>query len=134
MQHTRGTAVRSKKSVFITNKRITPKDRNAIKGAIRRAFSRSELRKSVLKDAEIEHSDPKRPRVKKWCYCAVCGVVEAKSYLQVDHIKPVIPNNTSFEGLGVDETVNRMWCVKSNLQAICDTCHTLKTKRERKRG
>lgn len=114
------------------NKRITPRERGLLKGALRRVFSRSELRRAVIEAAIVEHSDPSRPRVKKWCKCAVCGQPEAKSYTTVDHILPVIPLDSSFEELGLDGTVDRLWCVESNLQAICVVCHDEKTKLERK--
>lgn len=112
-------------------KNCTPKDRNDIKGAIRRVFSRSELRNSIIDAAIVEHSDPARPKVKKWCLCNVCKKPEAKSYMEVDHILPVIPVDSSFEALGADATIDRIWCEKNNLQAICPACHLLKTNEEK---
>lgn len=113
------------------NPRITAKDRNALKGAIRRAFSRSELHKSILSAAVIEHFDPERPRVKTWCRCQVCKKPEARSYMQVDHMEPVIPIDKHFEDMSLDEAVDRLWCDQANLQAICESCHDLKTAQER---
>jgi len=114
------------------NKRVTPRERGLLKGAVRRVFSRSELRNKVIQASLVEHSDPARPRVKKWCLCAVCKKPEAKSYMTVDHIDPVIPLSSSFEEMGLDKTVDRLWCDINNLQAICPLCHDEKTKLERK--
>lgn len=116
----------------IANPRITKKDRGLIKGAIRRVFSRSTLRNQVIAEALVVHSDPERPRVKNWCLCNVCKKPEAKSYMAVDHLSPVIPVDRSFEEMALDEVVDRLWCAKENLQAICPTCHDEKTKQERK--
>ncbi len=113
------------------NLRITPKDRNAIKGALRRAFSRSALRQSVLIDAIVEHGDPERPRVKVWCKCAACGKPEAKSYMIVDHILPVIPLDTTMEEMSLDDVVNNLWCDRNNLQVLDQLCHDVKTKEEK---
>jgi 5-methylcytosine-specific restriction endonuclease McrA len=114
------------------NKRITPRERGLLKGAIRRVFARSELRKQVLMAAIVEFSDPLRTRVKTWVQCAICGGLEAKSYAVVDHIDPVIPVNKSFEEMSLDEVVDRMWCSIDNLQIVCETCHSIKTKEENK--
>ncbi len=114
------------------NPRLTAKDRGLIKGSIRRAFARSELRRSVLADAKISHSDPKRPRVKTWYKCAGCNQPFAQHQLAVDHRIPVIPVNSSLEEMTWDDLVNRMWCDKKDLQVLCDTCHTVKTNEEKK--
>jgi 5-methylcytosine-specific restriction endonuclease McrA len=122
------------------NTRITPKDRALLKSAINRVFSRSELRRSILNAAIIEHSDPSRPRVKTWFRCEACKNPEAKSYAEVDHIKPKIGFNEKFEDLALDEYVDRVWCSEKNLQALCKKCHKEKSKgeaklrREAKRG
>lgn len=115
------------------NPRVTPKDRGLIKAAIRRAFSRSDLRRQVLEESILpNHVDLSRPRVKKWGKCAECKIPTPKSYLVIDHINPVIPVDESFEDMSLDEVVDRMWCWASNLQALCNECHLTKTKKENK--
>lgn len=116
------------------NPRITPKERNLIKGALRRVFSRSELRRKVINDCVIKGGiDSTRKRVKTWCRCENCGRAEPKSYMQVDHRKPVIPVGTTLEGLGSwDVLVERIWCEEANLQPLCKDCHHTKTKAENK--
>ena len=116
----------------MNNPRITKRDRGLIKGALRRVFSRSELRNKVITASLVEHSDPSRPRVKKWGLCAGCNKPEARSYLIVDHISPLIPIGSSFEEMSLDVVVDRLWCVENNLQVLCISCHDEKNKQERK--
>lgn len=117
----------------MNNSRITPKERNLIKGAIRRVFARSELRQQVVKESDFkEHSDPSRKRVKNWCLCPICEKPTPRSYMQVDHIIPLIPIDKSLEDMSWDDIVNRLWCDKKNLMPICKECHLLKTKEEKK--
>lgn len=116
----------------LKNPRLTVKERNLLKGAIRRVFARSELRRQVINSCLIDHEDNSRPRVKKWGICAVCKVPTPKSYLVVDHINPVVPIDTSFEEMSLDTLVNNMWCDIINLQPICDTCHIVKSSAENK--
>lgn len=112
------------------NPRITPRERGLIKGALRRSFARSDLRRKVLEASVISHIDPTRPRVKTWVKCATCGKPEAKSYCVIDHVEPVIPVDSSFEEMSLDDVVDRMWCDPTNLLPICEACHIIKTKSE----
>lgn len=115
------------------NPRVTNKERGLLKGAIRRVFGRSDLRRSVIDSAVINgYKDPKRKAVKFWVKCTSCGKMEAKSNVQVDHVDPVIPINSSFDEMTLDEVVNRMWCDLKNLAIVCKPCHTLKSKAETK--
>ncbi len=113
------------------NPNISPKDRAALKGAIRRAFARSELREFVMGAARIEHADPSKPRCKKWIRCAACGKPAPEWSSAVDHKQPVISVESSFEQMGMDATVFATWCEPRNLQAICEACHDVKTQEER---
>lgn len=114
------------------NERITSRERGLIKGALRRVFSRSDLRRDVIATSIIKHTDPRRPRVKAWGLCAVCRKHTPKSYLVVDHILPLIPVDQSFEEMSMDTFLDRLWCDPSNLQAICEICHFTKTSQEGK--
>jgi 5-methylcytosine-specific restriction endonuclease McrA len=116
----------------IKNPRVNKREQGLLKGALRRVFARSELRNKVLKAAIVKHSDSSRPRVKTWVKCKECGKLEAKSYMVVDHIDPLIPLNSSFEEMSVDEVINRLWCDEKNLQVLCKDCHNIKTKQETK--
>lgn len=112
--------------------RHTKKDLEQIKGAIRTAFRRSDFRQEVLRAAVVSHSDTKRPKVKTWCKCEKCGKPEAKSYMQVDHIKPVVPIHKRAEDMTVQELADGIYCAKSNLQVLCKECHYTKSGSERK--
>lgn len=115
------------------NPRITPKEKGLLKGAIRRVFSRSDLRRSII-DASIvkDYTDIKRKRVKTWCRCNECKELIPKSYMEVDHIIPVVPLNKAFADMSLDVFVDGVWCEGKLLQAICENCHDVKTKAEGK--
>ncbi len=112
------------------NPRISPKERGLLKGAIRRVFSRSELRKSAVERGRIEHTEPQRPRVKKWSRCEMCLMPTASYEIQVDHKLPLVPVDSSLEEMSWDDLVNRCWCSIDNLQGICEECHKSKSKEE----
>ncbi len=106
------------------------KERGLLKGAIRRVFSRSELRKAVVDAATIKHFDSARPRVTKWVFCAECGVIFPKYLAQVDHIVPLIPLDKTLEDLEWTEVVDRAWCDIKNLACLDPDCHKIKSKIE----
>lgn len=115
------------------NSRLTNKERNMVKSAIRRAFSRSDLRKQALEAATVVHTDPCRPRVTKWAICVECNQTVPRYLMEVDHKIPVIPLHLTIEDMSWDDIVNRVWCDLDNLQAICkDPCHKAKSKQEAK--
>lgn len=115
------------------NSRLTPKEWNLVKGALRRVFSRSELRRKVVDKTIVKgHVDDSRKRVKTWCKCSGCGAFTPKSYMEVDHRLPVVPLDKSLMDMSLEELVNNLWCDENNLAAICETCHDEKTKQEAK--
>jgi 5-methylcytosine-specific restriction endonuclease McrA len=110
-----------------------PKERNLIKGAIRRVFSRSELRRQILDKAIVkDYYDPSRKRVTRWGKCSECNKLEPAYLLEVDHIEPVVPEDSSLEQMTWDELVDRVWCDERNLRPVCKPCHKLKSKEETK--
>lgn len=109
----------------------SPKERNLIKGALRRVFSRSELRRLVLSRAIIPNMyDSDRPRVTKWALCEECRQFEPAYLMQVDHIIPVVPLDKSLDDMTWDEVVNNLWCNIDNLSVKCKKCHKEKSKIE----
>lgn len=114
------------------NYNITPKERGLLKGAIRRVFSRSDLRRAVLEACRTDYMDSKRPRVKKWGICNTCKQHEPLYLMQVDHIDPIVPVEKTLEQMSWDTVVDRVWCDKNNLQCVCKECHHTKTKEEGK--
>lgn len=106
----------------------------AIRGALRRVFSRSPIVREVLMEVRREvpkfNQDGSRSKKDAVQYkCAVCNEYVKSTAVSVDHIVPVISINTGFEDWNV--FVSRLFCSKENLQPICDTCHNTKTQSER---
>lgn len=114
------------------NDRISAKERGLLKGAIRRVFSRSDLRKQAIAIAKVDYTDPNRPRVKKWGRCAVCKELTPAYLLEIDHMVPIVPLDSSLEQMSWDDLVNRVWCPLDSLQAICKPCHKIKSSLENK--
>lgn len=117
---------------MLGNGRITKKERGLLRAALRRVFARSDLRTSVLDEAEVLHSDPARPRVRRWCVCAICLKPEARSYVVVDHIRPVCPVTRREDEMELEETLQALWCDRKNLQCLDTTCHNRKSAEENK--
>lgn len=112
---------------------MTKKERGLLKGAIRRTFSRSELRQRILEKALVkDYHDPSRKRVTRWGRCADCKKLEPAYLLQVDHMSPVVPIDKTLEDMSWDEVIDNQWCNENLLQALCKPCHEVKTKAENK--
>ncbi len=111
---------------------VPKKEKGLIKGALRRVFSRSELRRKVLDAAKVDHFDPKRPRVTAWVWCAVCGLVFPRYLAVCDHYQPVVPTNRAAEDMSPTELVEALWCDENNLQCVDISCHKAKSKVESK--
>lgn len=114
------------------NPRITAKERGLIKSAIRRVFSRSDLRKQAVEENRVNYSDPNRPRVKKWSICHQCDTFTPTYLIEIDHRDPIIPINSSLEEMSWDQLINRIWCDPDNLNTLCKKCHKEKSKTENK--
>jgi 5-methylcytosine-specific restriction endonuclease McrA len=107
----------------------------AIRGAIRRIFSRSPVKIEVLKKVRREvpryNKDGSRSKKDAVQYqCAVCKNWVGSTKVEVDHIIPVIEvNEKGFVDWNM--FVDRLFCGPENLQVICDPCHDKKTHEER---
>lgn len=112
------------------NDRLTKKDKGLLKGAFRRVFSRSELRRRVVAASLIEYVDSARPRVKKWSRCKECKQPVPAYLAEVDHREPLVPLNMSFDEMSLDLIVDRLWCEESKLDVLCKPCHKVKSKSE----
>jgi 5-methylcytosine-specific restriction endonuclease McrA len=106
----------------------------AIRGALRRAFSRSPIVQEVMAASRRQvprfNKDGSRHK-KDWVQrqCQVCDEWVSTSKMAVDHKIPVISVDHGKQSW--DEFIARLWCDKSNLQRICDPCHDKKTQEER---
>lgn len=112
------------------NHPYNPKERSLIKGALRRVFSRSDLRRSVIEASRIPWVDIDRPRVTKWSRCEECKQPIPTYLMQVDHVVPLIGVYEELGDLTWDELISRLWCEPSNLRVLCKPCHLKKTKAE----
>lgn len=117
----------------LKNPRLTKKEKGLIKGALRRVFSRSELRRKAL-DASLlkDYHDPSRKRVTRWGKCSSCQTLTPLYLLEIDHVEPVQPLGTTLDEMSCDELVDRIWCNENNLKAICKPCHKSKSSIENK--
>ena len=51
--------------------------------------------------------------------------------MNVDHINPVVDPDVGF--VSWDVFIDRLFCERANLQAICIPCHKIKSKEEKKK-
>jgi 5-methylcytosine-specific restriction endonuclease McrA len=58
----------------------------------------------------------------------LCGEEFTNKDMNVDHIDPVVDPVRGFEGW--DTFIDRLFCERENLQAICVPCHKEKSKAE----
>jgi len=82
----------------------------------------------TLKEAYVgQRLNEKTNREGKHYLCALCeGEFPAKE-IQIDHIEPVVPP----EGFTTwDDYISRLFCSKENLQAVCVSCHKIKSYNE----
>lgn len=106
----------------------------AIRGALRRVFSRSPVVREVLMEVrrEVPRYNKDKSRSKKDAVeyrCAVCNEFASSTKISVDHIIPVISTDKGFTDWNM--FIDRLFCSKKELQPICHTCHKRKTNAER---
>lgn len=126
---------------------LTPDERRAIKGALRRAFRQSPRMREVLQRARVElppalkkdGTPGIRPQVRYTC--AQCKLLFQQKNVAVDHILPVVPLGKKEEDMTPTELVKGIFCSQDNLQVLCCTpiknlpkgqrsCHAKKTNEE----
>jgi len=105
-----------------------------IRGALRRAFSRSPVVREVMMVVrrEVPKFNKGGERSKKDAVqylCAGCGNYVSSTKVAVDHIIPVISVEDGL--LDWNTFKERLFCDKSNLQVLCRGCHDVKTSSER---
>ena len=116
-------------------KKRPPYNENAaIRGAVRRTFSRSPIVREVLQKVRREvpkyNKDGTRAKKDSVQYqCAICKEYVGSTKIAVDHIEPVIHPTHGFKDW--NEFVSRLFCDASNLQPVCEDCHQKKTNAER---
>ena len=106
----------------------------AIRGALRRTFSRSPIIREVLFKVRREvpkfNKDGSRAKKDAVQYkCNVCSTYVGSTMVSVDHINPVVSVTEGF--IDFNTFIARLFCDVTNLQVICDSCHNTKTQAER---
>lgn len=105
-----------------------PSDNTLIKGALRRAFARSAAHRTIIESMIVpDHVDTSRPKVKTWARCPSCNELDAKSYMQVDHVDPVQPLGVHIDEMSKHDILDRIFCSIENLKGTCKKCHTAKS-------
>lgn len=86
----------------------------------------------VLAEAFIgQKVNKKTGRIAKHYRCNICKNEFTSKDIEVDHISPVVDPKIGFQSW--DVFIERLFCPKENLQAICKDCHKIKTKTERQK-
>ena len=63
-----------------------------------------------------------------WFRCANCA--NSVEVIRIDHIEPIGKQPFNYDGFGT--WLNKLFCAVTNLQGLCNSCHRIKTKEERK--
>lgn len=99
-----------------------------IKSALRTASVRWPPRYETLSEAFAGSKiNPESGRMAKHYKCASCKKEFPAKNIEVNHIEPVVP----IEGFTTwDDIIERMFCEKEGLEALCKECHKERTKEE----
>lgn len=97
--------------------------RSFIMSALRRAqwpVKYAAIKKAYVKDG----INPQTGRPCKLHLCPDCKQLHPQSFMQADHIHPVVPV-TGFDSW--DGVIGRLYCEIDGYRAICRTCHKAKS-------
>jgi 5-methylcytosine-specific restriction endonuclease McrA len=98
---------------------------SALRGAFRRFPTKYECLKSAFVGKKI---NIKTNRVSAHYLCQGCHEEYPTSEVQVDHISPIVDPEIGF--ISWDEFIKNLFCPVDNLQVLCKSCHSEKTKDE----
>jgi hypothetical protein len=99
-----------------------------VKSALRSASQRWPPKYTVLNEAFVEKKiNPKSGRLAKFYRCNACQDSFVLKEIQVNHKTPVVPTSGFDDWNGV---VDRMFCEREGLEALCIPCHKIITKTE----
>lgn len=90
-------------------------------GFCRKTFRWSPAYRTALKSAFVEKKDGI-----EYYRCKSCGSVVERANKQVDHIEPVVPVATGWNG-SWDSYRDGLFVHESKLQVLCKSCHKGKT-------
>ena len=99
---------------------------------LRRMTMRYPPRNEALRAAKTEKKiNEKTGRMAQHYRCAGCLQEFPLSKMRADHIEPVVCPHKGF--VDWNTYIERMFCVKENLQAICIGCHKMKSDEEKEK-
>ena len=103
-----------------------------ITSTLRAGARRWQPKYDTLNAAKTEKkTNPKSGRLAQHYRCEICQEEFTQKDMNVDHINPAVDPDKGFETW--DIFINRLFCERDNLQAICVPCHKEKTKAEKKK-
>lgn len=94
----------------------------------RKSFVISTLRKASFRWPPRYRVMVKARRDRGKYECAICHSIVGNRDIQMDHKEPVLLVDKGFTTF--DEYIERLFCDEDGYQAICRTCHDIKTKEE----
>jgi 5-methylcytosine-specific restriction endonuclease McrA len=102
-----------------------------ITSTLRAGARRWQPKYDTLNSSKTEKKiNPKTGRMAQHYECGLCHNEFTQKDMEVDHIKPVVDPSKGF--ISWDIFIDRLFCEADNLQAICKSCHLVKTKKEKK--
>jgi 5-methylcytosine-specific restriction endonuclease McrA len=112
-----------------TTKWTEGRRRSFIMSVLRGGYRRWPPKYEVLKEAFVgKKLNKKSNRQSNFYKCASCKKEYPTKEVQVDHIVPVVSPLEGFSSW--DTVINNLYCDRTNLQVLCVTCHSKKTKQE----
>jgi 5-methylcytosine-specific restriction endonuclease McrA len=101
-----------------------------ITSTIRGGFRRFPNKYVVLKESQTgRKTNPSSGKLAMHHQCASCRGEFTSANIQVDHISPIVDPKVGFTSW--DDFIENLFCKVENLQALCKSCHAIKTKEER---
>lgn len=98
-----------------------------IRSGLRRLWSKYPIKFEVKKKVRRK-SQSSNKRLKWEFSCAICKGWFPDKFTTVDHLEPC-GSLSSYDDL--PRFVEKLLCGEDNLQVLCDSCHQLKTNKER---
>jgi 5-methylcytosine-specific restriction endonuclease McrA len=119
-----------KRKTFNGGKWTEARFNSFVTSTLRSGARRWQPKYDTLNAAKTEKKiNKKTGRLAQHYRCELCQGEFTSTNMEVDHIKPVVDPVKGFESW--DKFVDRLFCEKENLQAICKPCHLEKTKKEK---
>ncbi len=120
----------AKRKTFNGGKWTEARFNSFVTSTLRSGARRWQPKYDTLNAAKTEKKiNKKTGRLAQHYRCELCQGEFTSTNMEVDHIKPVVDPVKGFESW--DKFVDRLFCEKENLQALCRECHSKKTKEER---